>query len=91
VQASDTVEEGEVKLFDEKGAPLCPVGQIIFDMNGEYANANMQDAGTAIFEQYKDDTVRYSVLEKTDFRVMKINFFEEVEAGFNMICQRIQE
>lgn len=33
--------------------PKFPVGQLIFDINGEYANANLQDEGTAIFELYK--------------------------------------
>jgi hypothetical protein len=35
--------------FTKDGVPKYPVGQIIFDMNGEYANPNMQDEGTAIF------------------------------------------
>jgi DNA helicase HerA-like ATPase len=77
--------EDNLKTFDGAGAPKYPVGQIIFDVNGEYANANMQDEGTAIFEMYKDNVSRYSVLEKTDFLVMKINFYSEIENGFEMI------
>src|SRR5690606_9919262 len=49
----------------ESGAPKFPVGQIIFDINGEYANANLQDKGTAIFDLYSKDTVRYSILDKS--------------------------
>jgi DNA helicase HerA-like ATPase len=56
--------------FDAEGAPNYPVGQVIFDINGEYANANMQDEGTAIFEMYKDMVTRYSVAQKRDFKVM---------------------
>lgn len=56
--------------FDAEGAPNYPVGQVIFDINGEYANANMQDEGTAIFELYKDMVTRYSVAQKRDFKVM---------------------
>jgi DNA helicase HerA-like ATPase len=67
------------------GAPLAPVGQIIFDINGEYANANQQDEGTAIFEMFKEDTTRYSLLEKPDFTVMKLNFYGDIEAGFGLI------
>lgn len=67
------------------GAPLKPVGQIIFDINGEYANANQQDDGTAIFELFQKDTTRYSLLEKPDFHVMKLNFFKDIEAGFGLI------
>jgi hypothetical protein len=71
--------------FSDEGAPTYPVGQIIFDVNGEYANPNLQDKGTAIFELYKDDVVRYSVLDKPGFKVMKVNFYKEVENGFDLI------
>lgn len=67
------------------GSPKYPVGQIIFDINGEYANANLQDEGTAIFEMFKDDVTRYSVIEKPGFKVMKINFYQDVGAGFDLI------
>lgn len=67
------------------GQKLAPVGQIIFDINGEYANANQQDEGTAIFEMFKKDTTRYSLLEKPGFEVMKLNFYRDIEAGFGLI------
>ena len=54
---------GKAFALDEK--PLKPVGQIIFDINGEYANANQQDEGTAIFEMFKKDTTRYSLHGET--------------------------
>lgn len=66
-------------------APKYPIGQIIFDINGEYANANLQDEGTAIFDIYKDKTDRYSIVEKEGFKVMKVNFYNEIEAGFELI------
>jgi len=77
--------------FNEEGNPLFPVGQIIFDINGEYANANMQDEGTAIFELYKDDTIRYSVLEKPGFEIMKVNFYSDVESGFGLISTNLRQ
>ena len=49
----------ELEPFTADGVPKYPVGQIIFDINGEYANANMQDEGTAIFELYEDQVTRY--------------------------------
>ena len=74
-------------LDKDSGAPKFPVGQIIFDINGEYANANLQDKGTAIFDLYKDLVVRYSVLDKTEegFKVLKTNFFTEIQAGFELV------
>jgi len=74
--------------FSKEDLPQYPVGQIIFDVNGEYANPNMQDAGTAIYELYKDKVTRYSVLEKPDipdFKVLKVNFYRELESGFELI------
>jgi DNA helicase HerA-like ATPase len=79
-QTSDSPE-----FTKDTGAPQYPVGQIIFDVNGEYANANLQDKGTAIFELYSEDVTRYSVLEKTGFKVMKVNFYKEIGTGFELI------
>ncbi|QGQ21747.1 DUF87 domain-containing protein [Gimesia benthica] len=76
---------GAEEPFTKQGAPTFPVGQIIFDVNGEYANANLQDEGTAIYELYADNVIRYSVLEKPGFEVMKVNFYREVENGFDLI------
>jgi Helicase HerA, central domain len=67
------------------GKPLKPVGQIIFDVNGEYANANQQDEGTAIFEMFASQTTRYSLLDKAGFNVMKLNFHGDIEAGFGLL------
>jgi len=73
------------------GKPKYPVGQIIFDINGEYANPNLQDQGTAVFEIFRDRTVRYSTNDKGgDFKVMKVNFYKEVEAGFGLIREHLR-
>ena len=78
--------------FDSTGKPKFPVGQIIFDINGEYANKNLQDEGTAIFDLFKEDTVRYSVLEKgEDFKVMKTNFYMNIEGGFELVKSLLVE
>lgn len=80
-----------VKQFADDGIPKYKVGQIIFDMNGEYANANLQDDGTAIFEKYSAITTRYSVLDKPGFKVLKVNFFNEISVGFELICSLLAE
>jgi hypothetical protein len=82
----DTESPEEVlKPFTEDGNPKYPIGQIIFDINGEYANPNLQDQGTAIFDLYQNQTIRYSTITKKDFRVMKVNFYREIENGFSLI------
>lgn len=73
------------------GRPLKPVGQVIFDINGEYANANQQDEGTAIFQMFEKDTTRYSLLEKPGFEVMKLNFYQDLDAGFGLIQSFLAE
>jgi DNA helicase HerA-like ATPase len=72
--------EKDINPYNENEIPKSKVGQIVFDINGEYANKNLQD-GTAIFEKYKDNVVRYSVLEKTGFEVLKINFYKDLSSG----------
>lgn len=81
--STENVEEF-LKSFEDSGAPKFPVGQIIFDINGEYANANLQD-GNAISDRYKDDVTKYSVLKKEGFTVMKVNFFKQIHSGFELV------
>lgn len=67
------------------------VGQIIFDVNGEYANPNLQDEGTAIFELFKDDVIRYSVINKPGFKVMKVNFYSDILSGFELVKSHLAD
>lgn len=82
--------EGDMEPLTKDGFPKYPVGQIIFDINGEYANPNLQDAGTAISQIYADRTTRYSTLNKPGFKVMKVNFYSDVPAGFKLICNSLK-
>lgn len=82
IQATVGISASGVEI-DSKA--IEPVGQIIFDINGEYANENQQDAGTAIFQQFPDDVTRYSVLEKPGFKVMKLNFYRSLVDGFGIV------
>jgi Helicase HerA, central domain len=81
---------GNLEPLTDDGLPKYPVGQIIFDINGEYANANMQDEGTAIFEIYKEKTTRYSTLDKSGFKVMKVNFYHDILSGFELIRSHLE-
>jgi hypothetical protein len=85
-----SVEEN-LEPLTKDGTPKYPVGQIIFDMNGEYANANMQDKGTAIFELYEDQTTRYSTIKKDDFKVMKVNFYRDILSGFELVRSHLTQ
>jgi hypothetical protein len=82
---SEESPEEVLQPFTEENNPKYPIGQIIFDINGEYANPNLQDQGTAIFDLYQEQTIRYSTVPKEDFKEMKVNFYQEVENGFELI------
>lgn len=89
IQEKDFIKQ-LTQPFD-RDAPKYPAGQIIFDINGEYANANMQDEGTAIFEIFKSKVTRFSTVEKDDFEVMRVNFYKDITAGFEMIKNYFRE
>lgn len=79
-------EPAEVlKPLTEDNHPKYPIGQIIFDINGEYANPNLQDQGTAIFDLYQERTERYATIPKPGFKQLKVNFYREIQAGLDLI------
>lgn len=62
------------------------IGQIIYDLNGEYANANQQDVG-ALADVYPQQTERYRMLPAPGFNLIQNNFYLQVEEGFMVIRQ----
>ncbi|NBG88133.1 ATP-binding protein [Isachenkonia alkalipeptolytica] len=67
-----------------------PIGQLIYDINGEYANANMQDKGS-ISEIYKKDTIRYRMVDTPGFEMLQNNFYYNIQEGFNLIREKLEE
>lgn len=61
------------------------VGQIIFDINGEYANANHQDDGSSIADVFETDCIRYRAIDTPGFEDLRTNFYNETEHGLNLI------
>ena len=61
------------------------IGQLIFDINGEYANANHQDDGSSIADVFPSQTIRYRALETAGFEDLRTNFYNEVDQGLNLI------
>lgn len=89
---SNTVKkiiECTVELAKEENRKI---GQIIFDINGEYANPNKQDEGTAIYKKYQENVVRYSLIDKDEtFIPMRANFYNEPEFAMQMIRPYLQD
>lgn len=73
------------------------IGQIVFDINGEYTFPNKQDVGSIYDKFSKNDTViRYSVSPKkvdkyTDVRSLQYNFFDDkmLEETFELLCEQL--
>lgn len=66
------------------------IGQLIFDINGEYANANKQDNG-AISDIFEKDCVRYRMIKTDGFESLLTNFYEQLEIGFQIITELVDE
>ena len=62
-----------------------PVGQLIFDINGEYANANHQDDGSSIADVFPHRTVRYRAIETPGFEDLRVNFYKDCDQALNLI------
>lgn len=65
------------------------IGQIIYDINGEYANANQQDQG-ALADIYTQDTIRYRMMETPGFEELRTNFYEQLNEGFGIIQRELE-
>jgi len=64
------------------------IGQIIYDINGEYANPNLQDRG-AIAAIYPGDTISYRMIETPGFEELRTNFYEQLNEGFSIIQREL--
>jgi len=60
------------------------IGQIIYDLNGEYANANQQDKGS-IAEVFPGDTIRYRMISTPGFELILNNFFQQIAEGHSTL------
>jgi hypothetical protein len=60
------------------------IGQIIYDLNGEYANANQQDKGS-LAEVFPGDTVRYRMMPTPGFELILNNFFQQIAEGHSTL------
>lgn len=66
------------------------IGQLIFDINGEYANANKQDNGS-ISTIFKNECVKYRIKISDGFEPLLNNFYEQLQEGLCTIKDLIKE
>lgn len=69
------------------------VGQLIFDMNGEYANDNPQDDNFSIRSAYPDRCVVYALNRKpnTPSELLKLNFYEDAASSKQVLNTLIRQ
>jgi hypothetical protein len=66
------------------------IGQLIYDINGEYANANQQDSGS-ISDIYQDNCIRYRMVKTEGFEPILNNFYYQISEGHSIICDEIKD
>lgn len=67
-----------------------PIGQLVFDINGEYANANKQDNGSISYV-YSDGCERYRMIPTDVFSHLLNNFYSELQEGLSILGDLIRE
>jgi hypothetical protein len=69
------------------------VGQLIFDINGEYANDNPQDGSRSLRSGYPDRCRVYAVSPKpaTPSEPLKLNFYEQPNTSHQVIGSLLME
>jgi len=69
------------------------VGQLIFDINGEYANDNPQDDSLSLKSGYPDRCVVYALTPKpsTESTPLKLNFYEQPESSHPIIGSLLRQ
>jgi DNA helicase HerA-like ATPase len=69
------------------------VGQLVFDINGEYANDNPQDNNRSLASGYPDRCVVYALTPKpnTESRPLRLDFYEHPESSHKIIATLLRE
>lgn len=78
-----------VKRVSDEGG--LPIGQLIYDVNGEYANPNQQDR-SALSEVYPSgEVVRYRMVDTEGFQPLQNNFYSQLTEGHRIIRGVLRE
>jgi hypothetical protein len=69
------------------------VGQLIFDINGEYANDNPQDGNTSIRSAYAARCQVYALKNRpgTPSRPLRLNFYEQPAAAIEVLASLLEQ
>lgn len=69
------------------------VGQLIFDINGEYANDNPQDNNASIRSAYANRCQVYALTKRegTPSRPLRLNFYEQPESCIEILASMLEQ
>jgi hypothetical protein len=69
------------------------IGQLIFDINGEYANDNPQDDSLSLRSGYPERCVVYALTERpnTPSKQLRLNFYEQPASCIRIISGLLQQ
>lgn len=69
------------------------VGQLIFDINGEYANDNPQDGNKSIRSAYESRCEVYALTKRpaTPSKPLRLNFYEKPESCIEIISSMLEQ
>lgn len=68
------------------------VGQLIFDVNGEYANDNPQDGNKSLRSAYEDRCKVYALTkrENTPSKPLRLNFYEQPDSTIQILSTLLE-
>jgi len=69
------------------------VGQLIFDINGEYANDNPQDGNRSLRSVFQDRCIVYALNQRqgTPSNPLKLNFFEQPDSCITILRSLLEQ
>jgi len=77
----------------ETSEPKQNVGQLIFDIDGEYSNDNPQDGSLSLAGAYKERCIVYALTkkEKTESRPLRLDFYEHPNNAHRIIASLLRQ
>jgi hypothetical protein len=77
----------------EKAADYGRVGQLIFDINGEYANDNPQDDNRSLRSRYPDHCMVFALNQRseTPSEPLRLNFYEQPDWTLHALASLLQQ
>jgi hypothetical protein len=87
---SNMIKQTIAVVHDTGRHGSVPIGQLIFDINGEYANPNLQDRG-AIAALFPEAAVLYSLVPRHGMQDLRNNFYSQLAEGLLLLQDLLKD